>query len=339
MLKETKKEDFMFKAKKLDKLVAAGIISAKQRQQILDFDKDKNAGFVSRLIILLGIFTIGIGVVSIVASNWETISDAVKLTMMFAAIFGCGAWAGTCYQKGAVDTAEKLLVGLFLLSAAAIGLIIQVYQLSGGKWYSVLAIWFLVTSPLLFAAKKTCVAQFWTPVFLCWCCCYFIDMLSPRWYLFYGSSYGVAELCILALFAAFVFIGKMMILYVPKFSLGQVLHKDAIFAAYLVFFMYVVTSWGGWNQHYGVPFIRLLIATAILVISSFIYRYYGSYQLIRRNIKFGGLVVIMFYIHVADRLGLLNSGIGLIFGGIGLLILVKSWPLIIRVVTGEKKDA
>lgn len=331
-------EVLMFRAKKLDKLVQAGIISVEQKQQILDFDKDRNTGFVGKLLSLLGVFIIGCGVISVIAANWKDISDSFKLFVMFALLFGGGYMAYMWQNNGMQSRAEKMLLGLFLLSGAAIGLIIQIYQLSGGQWYSVLAVWFLVTAPLLFVAKDKYLFCFWVPVFLVWCDACLWDAMHDR--VLYGYityKYGEDKLAAIALFGVFVFLAKMIMLYVSRFKLGEVLHKYALFAAYLEFACYILFSWS-WKGGDSVQFIRLLIALGLIIGTSIIYKHYGSYDLIRRNIKFAGLVVFVFYADVASSLGLLESGIGLILSGAGLLVLVKLWPWIVNTVIGEKKN-
>ncbi|MBP5698465.1 MAG: DUF2157 domain-containing protein [Alphaproteobacteria bacterium] len=321
----------MFKAKKLDKLVAAGIISAEQRQQILDFDKDKNSGFAAKLLSILGIFIIGVGVISIIAANWDGISDTIKLFVMFLMLFGSGMLAFYWDKNGMTEKAEKMLVGLFLLSGAAIGLIIQVYQLSGGKWYNVLLVWCLVTLPLLFALKKSYVAYFWVPVFLVWCDAVFWDWRGTRGLAAFYDPFGYM-LWDIGFFAAFAFIGKMIMKYTSQMTVGKALCKYSLFAVYLCLALYIVSAWK--ITHIS----RLGIAIALLVVSGFVYRYYGAYHLIRRNIKFGGLVAVMFYVNFADRFGLLHSGIGLILSGVGLILLVKYWKKITTLFLQEKNN-
>lgn len=322
----------MFKVKQLDKLVRAGIISEEQKEQILNFENRKNSGFISRLIALLGVFTIGIGIISIIASNWENIGEMAKLFVMFAALFGCGIGAGICHHKGMFEKCEKLLVVMFLLVAATIGLIIQVYQLSGGKWYTVLAIWFLVTAPLLFVSGKNCVAYFWVPVFLVWCDCLMWDwrglhglsaILDPFGYVLYDMG----------LFAGFALLGKLMVQYLSKQTLGRALLKYSLFAVYLCLALYIIFAWRLTHIY------RLIIAAVLLIVSGFVYRHFGAYGLVRRNIKFGGLIVVMFYINLAGNVGLLQSGVGLILSGVGLLFLVKFCSIIMSALAKEKKDA
>lgn len=53
-----------------------------------------------------------------------------------------------------------MLLGEFFLVGAGIGLIIQVFQLSGGKIYDSLAVWCLVAAPLLFVTGQKLVSYF-----------------------------------------------------------------------------------------------------------------------------------------------------------------------------------
>ena len=324
----------MFKAKQLDKLVQAGIISTEQKGQILTFEQNNHVGFVSRLLSLLAIFTISVGVISIVASNWENIGDIFKLFVMFMLLIGTGLTAFYWQNNGKKETAEKMLVGLFLLIGAAIGLVIQIYQLSGGEWYSVLFVWCLVSAPLLFAAEKHYVACFWTPIFLIWCGAYMHDILpTARGFAAIFDPFGDYMLYQIALFAFIAFLGKMIVLYMPKLSFGDVWRKYSLFAAYFCLALYIMCAWQ--ITH----FYRLVIAAAILFVSGMIYKHYGAYSLIRRNIKYGGLIVAVIYLNLAGSLGLWQTGIGLILSGAGLLLLIKFLPKVINRIIGEQKDA
>ena len=110
--------------------------------------------------------------ISLVASNWEYLGDNLKFDMMFVLLSGAAGMAVSNKLKGQDNKAEKWLVALFLLVGAAIGLVIQVYHLSGNIYHLPFAFWWAATLPLLFAAKKKYVAWFWMPLFLAWCAMY-----------------------------------------------------------------------------------------------------------------------------------------------------------------------
>lgn len=292
----------MFKAKQLNKLVQAGIITAAQRDQILIFDQTNHTGFISRLLSLLAVFTIGIGIISIIASNWQNISDNLKLFVMFALLISSGLATSYWHNNTKDEYAERMLIAIFMLIGAAIGLIIQIFQLSGGKWYSVLFIWCATSLPLLFVARKSYFSCFWTPVFLMWCGICIMDTLRPHGFGAIFDPFGNYMLYPIALFASLTFIGKMIALYAPQFSFGEVWRKDSLWAAYFCLALYIIFAWQTTHLY------RLFIATIILVVSGLIYKHYGAYHLIRRNIKYGGLIIAMLYLNLAASLGLWKTG-------------------------------
>lgn len=306
----------MFKAKQLNKLVKAGIISDEQQKQILAFDDTAGGGFVMRALNLLGIFTIGIGVISLVASNWEYISDNLKLIVMFAVLFGTAGMAVADKLKGQDNKAEKWLVALFLFVGAAIGLVIQVYHLSGNIMHLPFAFWWAATLPLLFAAKKKYVAWFWVPLFLAWCAMYA------------GGKYWLEIL--LAVYAALYAGGWLLSKYKPDFAAGEVLRRDACFAFYLALAIYIL--W--WKLSH------LIISALILLLTSVIYQHFKDYRKVRLNIKFAGLWVFSLYGYLGDEIGLFSTGIGMIISGAVLIALVKGvtkWSKLIK--QEEKKNA
>ncbi len=306
----------MFKAKQLDKLVKAGIISGEQQKQILAYDDGVGGGFVMRALNLLGIFTVGIGVISLVASNWELFSDNLKLILMFALLFGAAGMAVSNKLKGQDERSEKWLVALFLLVGAAIGLVIQVYHLSGNIYHLPFAFWWAATLPLLFAAKKKYVAWFWVPLFLTWCAMYA------------GGRYWFEAL--LAVYAALYAGGWALSKYKPDFAVGGVFKRDAFLAFYIVLAIYILSY----------KFSHLVISALILLVTSFIYQYFKEYRKVRLNVKFAGLWVFSLYIWLGDKIGLFSTGIGMIISGVVLLALVKGvskWSKLIK--KEEKKNA
>ncbi len=312
----------MFKAKQLDKLVKAGIISGEQQKQILAYDDTAGGGFVMRALNLLGIFTIGIGVISLVASNWEYIGDNLKLILMFALLCGAAGRAVWCKNNGQSDKAEKWLVVLFLLVGAAIGLVIQVYHLSGNIYHLPFAFWWAATLPLLFAAKKKYLAWFWVPLFLAWCAMYA------------GGRYWFEAL--LAVYAAMCAGGWFLNTYKPDFAAGSVFKRDAFWAFYIVLALYIFSSMDWWSRN---ALSRLVISAMILLVTSFIFQYFKEYRKVRLNVKFAGLWVFCLYIWLGDEIGLFGTGIGLIISGAVLIALLKGVALLSKKFTEEKKNA
>lgn len=324
----------MFKAKKLDRLVAVGIITQTQKLQILAFEEGKN-GFplVQKALAVLGVFMVGLGVISLVAANWYEFGGGVKLAVMFALLCGAVYMALRTEKAGQKFTAEKWRLGLFFLCGAAIGLIIQIFQLSGGKMYTPFGFWALVTLPLLFVSRQKLVSYFWMPLFLGWLFCFATDYLA-EWLAYCPWVEEFAAEILLLLFLGLAGIGYAAEKLVPAFSGGSVLKKEALFVFYAGLFCYILT--GGIDSFSGLP--RLGYAAGVLAIWSVVLWLGKGYPLVRRNIKFAGWLIVMLYINLGKTLGLFETGVGLIIGGAGLLALLKYAPKAYKVVCGRVKN-
>ena len=312
----------MFSARKLDRLVAAGIITQTQKLEILDYEDGKGSfSLIRKALAALGIFTVGLGLISLVAANWYDICDAVKLGFLLVAMFGTAA--ATCYlkSKGRHASAEKMLLGLFFLCGAGIGLVIQVFQLGGGKEYTPFGIWALMTLPLLFVPKQKMVSYFWVPLFLGWAFCYAADNLSGWLAEHPQIGHWVPEI-ILLLFLGLAGIGYGLERCVRGAAFGTILKKEAVFVFYLSLALYILVA--GFDNYDGLC--RLGRAVVLLLALSFVFWRYKNGQLLRRNVKFAGWLVMMLYINLGNTLGLFETGVGLIIGGSVLLLLLGCAP-------------
>ena len=82
-------------SKKLEEWVNQHLISAQTAAAIISYEKNKSSthkmlwGFI-----LLGIAVIGIGIIAVVAANWNNISPFIKLSIAF---FGLIMLSGSIY--------------------------------------------------------------------------------------------------------------------------------------------------------------------------------------------------------------------------------------------------
>ena len=129
---------------KLEKWQEAGLITSAQAADILTHEKNRKSGRFGRGLIGVAIFAIVIGVLSIVAANWHSISGEIKIA---AHVLVNLALAAAVYLKRDIwrEAAVLLLFGLTLTLIALIG---QVYQL-GGSWGGALTLWMVATLPLI----------------------------------------------------------------------------------------------------------------------------------------------------------------------------------------------
>jgi len=151
--------------KKTGAWVEQGIIQPEQAEQILEFERDAGKSRWTRIglygFLLLGGCVMAVGVISLIAANWEVIPAAVKLAvdfLMLAALGGGIYWAGIRGREIAFD----LLCTIFILwCLATIGLISQVFH-TGGQIHQALAFWLVITFPLASMGKKMFLPALWT---------------------------------------------------------------------------------------------------------------------------------------------------------------------------------
>ena len=316
----------MFKPRQLDKLVDAGIITPTQKLQILDFDNDVGHSWVYRILMTLGIFTLGVGVISIVAANWQDIGDMVKLIIMLLLLLFSAFGVLYYLKQNKTKVAEKWALSEFLFSGAAIGLIIQVFQLSGGKIYAPLGVWALMTASLLFLPKQKLISYFWMPLFLTWAVMWIGDIW---WDIFESFD------CVLLFFAGLVALGKFLDWRKPNFFVGDVLFREALICLYLCLAFYIIAA--GFDSHEGL----MVLFKSFLYVGVFAVCFvkFKQYRIVRSFVKLAGLAIVMLYINFGERFGLFETGIGLMISGALLIAALVFLPKFIRRVLKEKIHA
>lgn len=129
----------------------AGLIDAYTADRIRVWDAEHRRPWGLVAIIGLGALTIGLGILSFVAANWDAIPGEIRLAVHFALIAGLAAWL----WRYLPDAGHKndyfndgLLFVIVVLGLTFFGHIGQVYQSSSPLWQPLLA-WLVIFSPLL----------------------------------------------------------------------------------------------------------------------------------------------------------------------------------------------
>ncbi|TGL36567.1 DUF2157 domain-containing protein [Leptospira koniambonensis] len=152
--------------KKLKTWVDGGLISQAQSESILKFEDSKKIPYVFYSFLALGIVVIGLGVIAMVAANWDKIHYSVKLFSSFTILSGIGITILYSQSKDIWnDTIRYLLVLLLcVLFFANIGLISQVYH-TQGKLYQGLLLWSGITILLVIMYPGRVLQHLWIAVF------------------------------------------------------------------------------------------------------------------------------------------------------------------------------
>ncbi|HEY5960718.1 MAG TPA: DUF2157 domain-containing protein, partial [Polyangiaceae bacterium] len=132
---------------RLKRWTEAGLIESRQAQRILEFEQGRDRPMLLYAVAGLGGLAIAIGIVSIVAANWDAIPGRVKIGIDLAALLTFGiafAHGSNKWPSWLRETALLVLYGLTLGSIALVG---QVYQL-GGSTRDALSVWSLLSAPL-----------------------------------------------------------------------------------------------------------------------------------------------------------------------------------------------
>lgn len=144
----------------------ANLISPDQAKNILDFEATRPTN--NRLLysfIALGTGVIGIGIISIVAANWDKISDAVKLgsDLFIMLALATSLWHQRNQTPGII---WEMLLTLFAAAClASQGLISQIYHIQGTLDQALL-LWVVMTLPVITLAKRGFLPFIWTSALL-----------------------------------------------------------------------------------------------------------------------------------------------------------------------------
>ncbi len=148
------------------------LISEEQKIKIQQFEEKRSSIIRPQWIlygfVILGGSVIGIGIISLIASNWEDIPGSVKLLVDLFVLVGIavGIMAAETHNKPLLfDTQAVLFV---FLCIASIGLISQVYH-TGGELYQALIMWSVITFPICASGKKMFLSYFWVTGFITLC--------------------------------------------------------------------------------------------------------------------------------------------------------------------------
>jgi uncharacterized membrane protein len=145
--------------KDLPELVDAGIISEETATQIRHYYFQKNPQPQNRLLIafgILGALLIGLGIILIIAHNWDELARWFKTVLAFLPLLiGQIACAYTLLKKQeSVAWREASSTFLFMSVGASISLISQIYNL-GGNLASFLLVWMLLCAPLIYVMRSS----------------------------------------------------------------------------------------------------------------------------------------------------------------------------------------
>lgn len=151
--------------KALKEWQALGFLNPEQARQIQQHEASKSSGWVLSGLLTLGVTVIAIGLISLIAANWQQIPAAIKLAgdFLLLILLGIGIFFAHKNQRSLLF--EILLLAFLLLCLASIGLIAQIYQ-TGGELYQALMLWSIITVGIVCFSRHLFTPFIWIGGFL-----------------------------------------------------------------------------------------------------------------------------------------------------------------------------
>lgn len=146
----------------IQELLEQGVIDSPTADRINQYYQAKTSGSSNRLFLafgILGALLVGMGVILILAHNWDNLSRSVKTVFAFLPlIIAQGLCAYTLLKKKESDTwRETTATLLFFGVGASIALISQIYNISG-RLDSYLLTWAVLVLPILYILRSNMVS-------------------------------------------------------------------------------------------------------------------------------------------------------------------------------------
>jgi len=138
-------------SRELEHYESNDLISAEQKNSILQIYEIKGGLNFIRVVVTIGALLVGLGILSFIASNWDGISNLVKLFIIFG-VFGGVNLAGYMLSENNPKTGRSFIYLGTLVYGAGIFLIGQMYNF-GGDFATAFLLWSLGVLPLAFQLK------------------------------------------------------------------------------------------------------------------------------------------------------------------------------------------
>lgn len=144
-------------ARKIATWHEAGLIDAETRDRLLAYETAHTRPLALWAVFGIGALAIGLGLVSVIAANWEDIPGQLRLAVHLALI--AGALAALFLRQDRLAQTSPWAVEALVFVTAALGLTFfghlgQVYQTSSPLWQP-LGVWLLLFAPLLLLTGRS----------------------------------------------------------------------------------------------------------------------------------------------------------------------------------------
>lgn len=204
----------------LDELLSHNVITNDEAARIRKYYNQKPQPANNRLIIVFGILgslLVGMGLVLIIAHNWDVLSKPVKLGVALFPLLIGQAICGYLLWKKSTSVAWREATSVFVVFAVvtAIAIVSQVYNIEGNL-ANFLFVWMLLCLPLMYVMQSSAASLlFW--IGITWYACedgYFrsySDIPYKFWILALAAAPWYVQLCRKNLYSNFTYVHHWVI--------------------------------------------------------------------------------------------------------------------------------
>ncbi len=299
-------------ANKLQNWVKQGLISPSQAEEILRSEQSNHSNMVWKWMYGIAGLFIGLGIILIISANWDYIPAWLKLFGNFA------IWAAVLYHtcQSVINKKSKiseiLLVVSFLFVGATIGLIGQIFNLSGG-WQSFAMAWSLLGLPYVFFSRLLSFNFCWNILFFTSFDFNFIERVFN-----YINQHLDGLILAIAVLSLLSYAGKKLDESTNKYTLlPKAFQSFSMFTAYMLVFSTCV-----WYNTGIISVLAYIIAFLFFGARMFMAVKAQDMLSFKRNAI--AVEVYIFLIFVSRFENLLLSGFGFIVAGLAVLALIYS---------------
>jgi uncharacterized membrane protein len=273
--------------KQLSEWIRSGLIGKDQADRIRTHEATRpESSWVLSGLLLLGAVIVATGTVSLIAANWFTIPDAVKLVADLLLLLGLGYGAFRSQASNRPLHFEAFLLAFILMCLASIGLISQIFH-TGGKLHQAILLWSLITFAAASSARTLLIPFLWTGAFLSGIATAAIESIALQ--PVFHRSFPAVFMAIPLLCAALTIISKnfggesastrafrvwTILSGLTALSVAEVhaLHRDITSAYFPAYALWAFALWGVW-QASGYTRIQKGLVSGVLLV------YFSSFHL------------------------------------------------------------
>lgn len=180
----------------LPELIKADLITPETADKIRDYYNKKNSGSSNRLLLVFGVLgaiLVGLGIILIIAHNWDEFSRGIKTGLAFLPLIIGQLLCGYALLKKQDQRAWKESASTFLFFSlgACLSLVSQIYNIPGNL-SSFLLTWALLGFPLIYIMRSSIVSLLYMATITYYACetsywSYPTSTSYPYWLLLLGA--------------------------------------------------------------------------------------------------------------------------------------------------------